>query len=340
VEPFSYTLPQELIAQRPVYPPESARLLVIGDATNIRESTFENICDFLEPDSLLIFNDTKVFKARIKVQVSDIDQGEIFLIQCLGNGLWKAMARPMRIIKKLKSLKVITSKSVDVFLEIIDSSNQDFLTITFSPTIQSPDSKLLEEIGLMPIPPYIREGKSDFHDDVDYQPVQAHHTGSVASPTASLHFSEKLFCKIKNQGHDIDYITLHLGAASFLPLQRTPPPEQICVSKELFDKITQHKKDGKKIVAIGTTSCRALESIAISKTFDTFINTDLVIYPGHDFKLVDLLVTNFHQPGTSHLLLVEAFIGREKLNKLYTYAVSNTCRMLSYGDGCLVRKSV
>ncbi|MFO0416079.1 MAG: tRNA preQ1(34) S-adenosylmethionine ribosyltransferase-isomerase QueA [Pseudomonadota bacterium] len=338
VDPYSYVLPEELIAQRPVYPPESARMMVINRADGaIKHSSFAEITSFLRPGDHLVFNETKVIPARLfgNLESSSGQAVEVMLLSELSGDRWVAIGYPMRKIRQAQQIVI----SEQLIAEVLASESDDRLLLKFRSLSDAPVARLLDEVGTMPIPPYIRDGRGDERDLTDYQSIFARNPGSVAAPTASLHFSDPLVEKITGEARCvIERITLHVGAASFQPVivngeLRPPGEERLEVPDDVMLRLTNAKRDGHRVIAVGTTVVRALESAARGIRSNA---TTLFIQPGFEFKLVDALVTNFHQPGTTHLLLVEALLARDNLSKAYSAAVSNSYRFLSYGDGMLI----
>ena len=349
---FSYNLPQDKIAQRPVYPYDSAKLLVCDKNTNIvKESAFSNISDYLSCNDLIIFNNTKVIPARFLGHIEREGElgakAEILLLKKINENLWEALGKPF---KKFKAgTKIIVDENLSLKIEkILDNAKVIISFITYN-------EKSILEKGIMPIPPYIRKGISDKQDRVDYQTNFAKIDGSVAAPTASLHFTKELLEKIEKKGVKKEFITLHVGTPSFLPLWQNddesnndmnvsalPGEEFYIYSKNVIQKIKDTKETGGKVIAVGTTVIRALESMALNTdgVDGEFYSTSLFISPGFEFKFVDTMVTNFHQPATSHILLVQAFMGKDLLQKSYTFALENNFRFLSYGDGMIVGDGV
>ena len=353
-KPFSYELPSNKIAQRPVHPPESAKMLRWKDESKkIEDSSFAALPKILQPNDVLVFNDTRVLRARIFGKVKE-HEVELLLVAPLSvSGHWRCLGRPGKRLKKgaeivigtaiqgIVTEKVLGSKYVNVFFSRRDDKN---------PSAAAADLESLQQCGVMPIPPYIRAGRGDESDDRDYQSIFAKVGGSIAAPTASLHFSAQLCEQLRDSGVVLESLTLHVGVASFLPLTQnssneiTPPgEEELLCDEAVWQRLMMYKRSGRRIIAVGTTVVRALESLALSENIDDgniiggfSQKTSLFITPGHDFKVIDSLITNFHQPDTTHLLLVEALIGRPGLEKIYRHALLADYRFLSYGDGMLL----
>lgn len=340
MEPFWYELPSARIAQRPVYPPESAKMLVWRNGEPPTHSKFENLLDHLTSDDVLVFNNTKVIPARLLGYLNG-NPAEILLLERLDSARWSCLGRPMRQL--VLGAKVEFETGLIAVVEQVRGPRD--VVVRFESASGESLDKLVEASGVMPIPPYIRKGVADEQDRIDYQTIFAAQEGSVAAPTASLHFSKALMEKLQGHVAAIEFVTLHVGAASFLALraeegQLLPPgSERFVVEEQVVRRLHEYKSQGKSIVAVGTTAVRALETISAERTTTHSSisgSTELFIQPGYNFRMVDKLITNFHQPGTTHLLLVEALIGREALSKVYEFALHSDFRFLSYGDGMLL----
>lgn len=382
---YTYELPPERIAQRPCYPADSAKLLVIDRRSGeLKSVVFRELPGFLSQRDLLILNNTKVIPARIFFNIGDTE-GELLIVRKIAPGLYECLGRPGKKLVNGASLTIsAASASIQVriyrsdgILENGGASLAQFFKASLPADMQgtvisgllaecqkidfksgnflacfTDDSgtlidRALTEIGVMPIPPYIRDGHGDQQDQQDYQTLFAEEEGSVAAPTASLHFTQELLANIE-QLCSVDKITLHVGPASFRPVVRgaelVPPGQEFLhVESAVMEKIAALRDAAEatstgtssrgRTIAVGTTVVRALESAARGELEGA---TELFIQPGFEFKAVDALITNFHQPGTSHLLLVEALLGRELLAKAYQFALDNGYRFLSYGDAMLI----
>ena len=280
MEAFDYDLPLSKIAQRPVRPYDSAKMLVINRANQlITESKFSSIEDFLNKDDVLVFNNSKVIPARFFVEFADTKgQAEILLVKELLNNNWVCLARPL---KKFTKDRVVLIKD-KIKAKVLEQRKED-IVINFDVA----NKEELFSLGNMPIPPYIRKGNSDVLDKEDYQSIFAKDEGSIAAPTASLHFTPELISQIRNKGINILNLTLHVGTASFLPLFKEgeneikkPAKETYFIDSNTFHNILNYKQSGKRIVAVGTTVVRALEAIASSKRVDVTEETDLFITKG------------------------------------------------------------
>lgn len=342
VAPFTYDLPAERIAQRPAMPYDSAKLLVVQrHSSQVGEYRFSNICDFLRPEDVLVFNNTKVLPARLFGHFEAGGEIELLLLERQGSNTWICLGRPL---KRFSTGRILEFEH-GLRGRVVERISSQKVAIQFY-SEAGDVSGLLRQCGVMPIPPYIRSGHSDEKDIRDYQTHFAEHEGSVAAPTASLHFTPALMDALKARGCFVVFVTLHLGTASFLPLWQEGSPEVIppgeergFVHREALDAIHARRAGGGRVIAIGTSVVRLLESAArIARPEGDMIRlkTDLFIEPGFEFKLVDGLVTNFHQPRTTHLLLVQAFMGQELLRQSYDFALSHDFRFLSYGDGMLI----
>lgn len=339
--PYTYDLPREQIAQRPVHPPESARMLVVDRRSGeITHSTFAHIGTFLRAEDLLVFNETKVIPARLFGHVEEQPESgiEVLLVEQLGASRWLCLGRPL---KRVKGGGTVIFGGV-LRGTVVPSEHVDRVVLEFSSVDGiSPIPELLHHCGTMPIPPYIRAGHGDEQDVLDYQSIFARHEGSIAAPTASLHFSPDLMSTLTGQvGCTLATVTLHVGTASFQPILidgalRPPSEERYEVPEATLEAARLARSRGHRVVAVGTTVTRALETVGARGELQGG-RTGLFIQPGFEFKLVDVLVTNFHQPGTTHLLLVEALLGRALVEQCYQEALREGYRFLSYGDGMMI----
>lgn len=343
--PFVYDLPPEQIAARPVKPYHAARLLIVDRKTGaISESTFAALPELLSPQDLLVLNKSSVRKARLFGKLASGGEVELVLMRRIDGVTWEAIGRPLR------KLKVGTRIEFNSRLqaECGERFGENGIIVRFTCT-DSDLNALIEKAALMPIPPYIRAGRADVEDETDYQCAFADPQlkESIAAPTAGLHFTSELLAQLQAQGIAIDFVTLHLGAASFLAVWNeekgvilNPAEERFQFEPQLWQRFAAHRNGGGRLIAVGTTTVRALESGAnqagTGSKASGELKTDLFILPGYRFQLIDALITNFHQPGTTHLLMVEALLGRELLEKVYSYALTAKFRFLSYGDGMLI----
>lgn len=338
---FYYELPKELIAQHPEEKRDNSRLMVINKETGETEDRiFHDVIDYLMPNDVLVINDSKVIPARLYgVKESTGVDCEIVLLRERGLDQWEALVRPGRRIKVGTSIifgNGILRATVD---ETLEGGNR-LLSFEYDKK-ESNFFAILDKIGNMPLPPYITER---LEEKERYQTVYAKEEGSAAAPTAGLHFTEELLERIKEKGVKIAPVMLHVGLGTFRPVKEENISDHIMhteffsVSKESADIINSAKESGGRIVCVGTTSCRTLESVADE---DGHINamsgdTGIFIYPGYKFKAVDALITNFHLPESTLLMLVSAFAGRDNIMSAYKSAVEKKYRFFSFGDGMLI----
>lgn len=323
---FEYNLPKELIAQYPCAKREDARMLVVVRKTGkIEHRVFKEIAGFFKPDDLFVLNNTKVLPSRLLGKRSTGGKVEVLLLKRKNGLTFDALIKPAR----LKIGEKIIFNGGSAFGTL---SNRNELTFDL------PDIESVYSLGVMPLPPYIKRN-SQASDDIDYQTVFAKETGAIASPTAGLHFSKGLLEEIQASGIKIAHITLHVGIGTFKPVkseditQHRIEPEAFNVPEETVDLIAQTRSKNRLSLAVGTTVCRTLETFAAGKKEG---EADLFIYPGYKFKMVDCLLTNFHLPGTTLLMLVYAFAGRELAKEAYRKAIEEKYRFYSYGDCMLV----
>jgi len=342
---FDFTLPDALIALRPLKPRPSSRLLVAQNDA-IVDSHFTDICNFLRPGDRLVLNNTKVIPARLNGRRRRIsDQGETYasveftLISCDENGNWLSLAKPARRLKIGEEIHFNVGLKAKVL-----SKTSEGVGLSFNMTGNSFDA-VIAEIGTMPLPPYIAAKRAaDAQDNIDYQTVFARELGAVAAPTASLHFDEKLLEKLRQHGVNFSEVTLHVGAGTFLPVKTDDisnhkmHSEWGHVSIEAAHDISQTKKSGGRVIPVGTTALRLIESAA-RETGEIQAwtgDTDIFIKPGFKFNVTDGLVTNFHLPKSTLLMLVSALIGLDRCQEIYDYAIKEKYRFFSYGDGSLL----
>ncbi len=333
---FYYDLPEELIAQHPAEPRDSARLLVYHkNSGKIEDKHFYDIIDYLRPGDVLVVNDTKVIPARI-YGYKDATGGKIEFLLHKRVDLtdWEVLAKPAR--KALPGN--IIRFSDKLYAEVLSCGEDGIRQVRFH--FDGVFEDILREIGEMPLPHYIHE---KLEDDEQYQTVYARESGSSAAPTAGLHFTEELLEKIKAKGVEIVKVLLHVGLGTFRPVKTDEitdhkmHSEYYCVTKEAADAVNKAKSEGRRIIAVGTTSVRVLESA----TFDGKLQeksgfTEIFIYPPYKYKTVDALITNFHLPESTLVMLVSAFIGRENTLAMYKYAVEQKYRFFSFGDACFL----
>jgi len=333
---FDYHLPESLIAQVPVEPRDSSRLLIVDRKNKkVSDKLFSDVTEFFKSGDVLILNNTKVIPARIPAFRKRGGKSEIFLLKNLGNNAWEALVKPGSKIPVGSSLSISEKIKVDV-LSNTDSGGR---IIKFS---SSDDlATVLNQFGQVPLPPYI---KTPIIDSNRYQTIYASEEGSVAAPTAALHFTDELLNKIKSVGVQIGFTTLHMGLGSFRPIQAEDldehimPEEFLHVPKEVVELVNTAKKENRRVVAVGTDVVRTLESAAVdfSRIEEFNGTTNLFITPGYKFKIVDMFITNLHLPRSSHLVLVSAFAGIELIREAYKYAVDKNFRFYTFGDATLM----
>lgn len=332
---YDFDLPEELIAVRPVPDRHSSRLLVYDETTgNVIHSTFNELSQFLPEGSTLVFNRSRVFPCRLIGKKSSGGEVEVFLLSLAhSGGLYPAM---IRASGKRKAGEEYFFGDLKVRLEVVVGDGTFLVRPSLLPEELLP---VLEKIGKIPIPPYIRGGESDEKDKLTYQTVYARETGSVAAPTAGLHFSEELLGRLQQEGHQLATVTLHVGAGTFAPvkseniLEHKMHEELYSIDPENLKKINEARFR----VAVGTTTLRTLESAWDGEKIGASSGaTSIFLHPGKSVHSIDALITNFHLPKSSLLMLVSAIIGREKTLELYKEAVERRYRFFSYGDGMLI----
>ncbi|RGG21080.1 tRNA preQ1(34) S-adenosylmethionine ribosyltransferase-isomerase QueA [Ruminococcus sp. AF25-19] len=336
---FYYDLPQELIAQTPVEPRNASRMMKINRQTGeVVHDHFYNLCNYLKKGDLLVLNDSKVLPARIYGEREDTGSFiEFLLVEQKENMVWEILCRPG---KKAKIGTRFVFGGGKLKAEIIDVLEDGNRIARFE--CEENFFATLDEIGQMPLPPYITE---KLKDKDRYQTVYAHELGSSAAPTAGLHFTEQQLEDLKTMGVNIAYVTLHVGLGTFRPvkedkvLDHKMHREHYELSRETADMINETKKNGGRVIAVGTTSCRTLESVAAfndGKIVPCDGYTEIFIYPGFEFKVLDGLVTNFHLPESTLIMLVSAFMGYENTMNAYKIAVEEKYRFFSFGDCMLI----
>lgn len=334
---FDYYLPQELIAQTPATPRDSSRLLVYDRKTDsVAHKRFCDITDYLKEGDVLVINDTKVLPARIYAQTIHGGRVELLLLKRRNLTDWEVLVKPGKKARKGVVLKINDELSAEILGNATDDSGGREVRFIFDGVFED----ILERVGEMPLPPYITE---KLKDKDRYQTVYAKTEGSSAAPTAGLHFTEELLDKLQKKGVIITRVLLHVGLGTFRPVKEEEitahkmHSEYYEISKETADIVNAAKKEGRRVIAVGTTSVRTLESVADENGFikETKGNTEIFIYPPYKFKCVDALITNFHLPKSTLIMLVSAFATREKTLELYNLAVKEKYRFFSFGDACL-----
>ena len=340
ISEFDYELPEELIAQNPLEKRENSRMLVVNRSTdNLRDQHFYNFPQFLKKDDVIVLNDTKVFPARLFGKSETGAKIEIFLVREFENQTWETLARPARRLTVGKKILFGENLSGEVLEKTVDGR-----AVVHFEADGNFDS-ILEEIGQTPLPPYIKRSNAVSGDDKNrYQTVFAKQRGAIAAPTAGLHFTPKILSEIKNLGVTIVEITLHVGYGTFEPVrisdlsEHRVLPERREISRETAQILNEASAEKKRIIAVGTTTTRALESsIDENGTVQAGNNlADLTVTPGYKFKIVGGLLTNFHLPQSSLLVLVSTFAGYNLTIEAYKHAVRSHYRFYSYGDCMLI----
>ena len=338
VSEFNYNLPEELIAQVPLEKRDESRLMVLDrEKQTIEHKTFKDIIDYLEPGDCLVRNNTKVIPARIYGKKETGANVEFLLLNNIEGDIWESIVRPGN--KLHVGTKVIFGDGL-LTADILEIMPGGTRKVEFH--YKGIFNEILDKIGLMPLPPYIHE---ELKDNDRYQTVYAKYEGSAAAPTAGLHFTPELLRKIQDKGVKIANVTLHVGIGTFRPVKEDEVEkhqmhsEHYYIKKEDVEKINQTKKDGKRVIAVGTTSCRVLETIAGENGIvkETEGDTQIFIYPGYKFKCLDGLITNFHLPQSTLLMLVSALAGKDYIMKAYNEAVKEKYRFFSFGDAMFIQ---
>ncbi len=337
VSDFYYDLPEELIAQTPIEKRDESRLMVLNRAKQtIEHKTFKDIIDYLEPGDCLVRNNTKVIPARLYGKKSTGAKIEFLLLSRIEGDIWECIVRPGHKLKPGTEVEFGDGILKAKVLDVMDGGTRK---VEFK--YKGIFNEILDQIGLMPLPPYIHE---ELKDNDRYQTVYAKYDGSAAAPTAGLHFTPELFEKIREKGIEVANVTLHVGIGTFRPVKvenvedHHMHSEHFYIKQEDVDKINNAKKNGKRVIAVGTTSCRVLETIADENGMvkPTEGDTQIFIYPGYKYKCLDGLVTNFHLPESTLIMLVSALAGRDYIMKAYNEAVKERYRFFSFGDAMLI----
>lgn len=337
---FDFDLDEDLIAQHPMKNRDESRLMVMNRTSGeISHKRFYDIVDYLEPGDVLVLNDTRVIPARLFGNRPDKDEKiEVLLVKREEDDVWETLVKPG---KKMKLGSNITFGDGLLKGEVVDINDEGNRFIKFS--YEGIFEEILDELGNMPLPPYITE---KLEDKERYQTVYAKHEGSAAAPTAGLHFTNELLYKIRQKGVIVKFVTLHVGLGTFRPVKvddvekHNMHSEMYIMPKDTADAINEAKKNGNKIIAVGTTCIRTLESVH-KKHGDIREDsgwTDIFIYPGFEFKVVDSLITNFHLPKSTLLMLVSAFSTKENILRAYDIAVKERYRFFSFGDAMFIKR--
>ncbi|OUS08643.1 tRNA preQ1(34) S-adenosylmethionine ribosyltransferase-isomerase QueA [Rhodobacterales bacterium 52_120_T64] len=345
LDDFDFDLPEELIALRPVRPRQASKMLVVN--SDVIDATVSMLPEFLEVGDLLVFNNTKVIPARLSGQRfretshgSGVANIEVNLIERISEDTWMSLAKPA---KRLKLGDVVR---FDDLAATVVSKNGGEVTLTFDQTGEALDH-VIEAIGAMPLPPYIASKRTaDARDMNDYQTVFATQSGAVAAPTASLHFDSELLARLDKLGVNTTEVTLHVGAGTFLPVKVDNIEEHKMhsewgeVSNEAAARINETLRAGGRVIPVGTTALRLIETAAVTvgQIAPWVGDTDIFIRPGYEFKIADGLMTNFHLPKSTLMMLVSALIGYDKVKSIYAHAIDGGYRFFSYGDSSLLFK--
>ena len=334
---FDYLLPEELIARFPLDDRSASSMMVLNESGNISHRKFPDLMNYLKEGDLLVFNNTRVIPARLSGKKDSGGMVEILIERTIDENLAWAMVRSNKKMKMRAKINFANHSYADV----IDCRDGLFL-LSFSQKV----SIIMDLIGQTPIPPYLNRDAERI-DSERYQTVYASAPGAIAAPTAGLHFDEPLLDRLRNKGINSCFVTLHVGLGTFKPVkvdninEHSMHSEWISVSKKTCDMIRETKNNGGRVVAVGTTSLRSLETIAIKPNLEPFQgDTDIFICPGYKFKLVDALITNFHLPKSTLLMLVCAFAGYSQIMDAYKEAINKKYRFYSYGDAMFLNKNI
>ena len=342
IEEYNYDLPEKFIAQTPLSNRSDSKLLLLNkDNGVIKEEVFKNIINYLNKGDVLVLNDTKVIPARLIGEKEDTKAIiELLLLKDIEGDIWECLARPG---KRLHVGTVIVFGNGSLKAKVIEKLDEGIVHVKL--IYEGILMEILEKLGTMPLPPYIHEKLSD---QSRYQTVYAKNLGSAAAPTAGLHFTKELLEEIKNKGIEVLYVTLHVGLGTFRPVEVTDitkhnmHSEYYIMTKDVADALNKAKKEGRNIYAVGTTSTRVLETVA--SKYNGFReccgDTNIFIYPGYTFKAIDGLITNFHLPKSTLLMLVSALSKKEYILNAYEYAKENGYRFFSFGDAMFIKKDI
>jgi len=335
---FWYDLPEELIAQTPLEDRTSSRLLVLDKKTGEYSfDIFRSLENMLEPGDVLVMNDSRVIPARLIGELPNGREAELVLLHETDGGCWECIVRPGKKLREGASVSFGGGELI-AHIEAITTGGNRIVRFEYEGIFL----EVLEKLGRMPLPPYIKE-KLD--DPERYQTVYSKNPGSAAAPTAGLHFTQDMLSNLKARGVELHFVTLHVGLGTFRPvkeddiLQHIMHSEYCVVPEDTALAVTKAKKEGRRVIAVGTTSCRTLE--AFGKADGTLEPssgwTDIFIYPGYEFKIVDALITNFHLPESTLVMLVSALAGRENVLAAYEAAIKERMRFFSFGDACFIK---
>lgn len=335
---FYYDLPEELIAQTPLQDRSSSKLMILNKNTgDIKHEVFKNIINYLDDNDVIVFNNTRVLPARLFGVKKDTGANiEILLLKRLELNKWQVLVKPA---KRAKIGTVVTFGDNLLSMKILQEYDEGIRDVEFS--YDGVFEDIISQIGFMPLPPYIKE---KLQDKERYQTVYSKINGSSAAPTAGLHFTKELIQELKNKGVQTEYVTLHVGLGTFRPVktdnleEHTMHSEYYHIDEQTSKRLNEAKKNGKRIICVGTTSVRTLESSSnengvLEKNEG---NTNIFIYPPYDFKFVDAIITNFHLPESTLIMMISAFASKEKVFNAYNEAVKNKYRFFSFGDAMFI----
>ena len=343
VSDFDYELPKELIAQTPLKVRDSSRLLVLDKNNgNIVHEYFNSIIDYLHKGDVLVLNDTKVIPARlIGVKEETGAVIELLLLKDLGEDKWECLSKPA---KRLKIGTIVSFGNGELKAKVIEKFDEGLTHVEL--IYDGILMEILDKLGSMPLPPYIHE---KLEENDRYQTVYAKNIGSAAAPTAGLHFTPLLLEKIKTKGVEVVYVTLHVGLGTFRPveveniLEHHMHSEFYVMDKDTADVLNKAKEENRRVIAVGTTSTRTLETVAGNNNgrfIATSGNTEIFIYPGYEFKAIDCLITNFHLPKSTLVMLVSALAGKDNILNAYKEAVNEKYRFFSFGDAMFITNEI
>jgi len=339
IEEYDYFLPEDKIAQTPLPSRSNSKLLLMDKETgNLEETIFKNITSYLKKGDCLVLNDTKVIPARLIGEKADTKAIiELLLLRNITNNTWECLSRPF---KRLHVGSIVSFGGGILKAKVTEKKKEGLVEVEF--IYEGIFMEILEHLGTMPLPPYIHE---QLQDNSRYQTVYAKHEGSAAAPTAGLHFTTELLEEIKKMGIEIIYVTLHVGLGTFRPVEVTDirehhmHSEYYILSEESAEKLNKAKREKRNIYAVGTTSTRVLETIMQKhgEFIPTHGTTDIFIYPGYVFKAIDGLITNFHLPKSTLLMLVSALSSKKNILNAYQYAIDHDFRFFSFGDAMFIK---